>query len=46
MFKVNNKITRRHSDIFIVKFEPISHFFPSVFILDSEQVNVSSNATG
>ena len=37
MFKFNNKISQRHgrsSGVFIVNFENISHFFPSVFIVD------------
>ena len=30
----------RRSGVFIVNFEHISHLFPSVFVVDFEQVNV------
>ena len=46
MFKVNNKNTKRRqwrrSGVFIVNFEPISHFTPfsNVSVVDFEQVNV------
>ena len=44
MFKVNNKNTRRPSDVLIVNFEHISPTFSSVHIVDFEQVNVTWDA--
>ena len=44
MFKVNNKNTRRPSDVLIVNFEHISPTFSSVPIVDFEQVNVTWDA--
>ena len=44
MFKVNNKTPKRpqwrRSGVFIVNFEHIFTLFPSVSIVDFEQVNV------
>ena len=49
MFKVNKKNTRKHqndvSDVIIVNFEHISHFFSSVSTVNFEQVNASWGIT-
>ena len=45
MFKVNNKTAegcnQRHSAVFIVVLENISHLFSSISLVDFEEVNVS-----
>ena len=43
--KTSERRHSRHSDVFIVNFEHVSNLFPSVSIVDFEQVNVSWVAT-